>query len=180
MAEITSDFVQCTRVEDIPEGSIIAVNVEGHSVALTNSEGKIRAVDNRCPHMGYPLSQGTIHNGILICHWHHARFDLESGCTFDPFADDVQSYPVKIEDGRVYVSVHTNGDDSTARWKRRLNEGLEQNINLIIAKAVIALRAYRAAADDIVEVGSLYGAHGRRAGWGPGLTILTAMANVVP
>ena len=180
MAEMTSDFVQCLRVEDIPEGSIIAVNIEGHSVALTCSEGKIRAVDNRCPHMGYPLSQGTIHNGILICHWHHARFDLESGCTFDPFADDVQSYPVKIQDGQVYVNVHLNGADPTVRWKRRLNEGLEQNINLIIAKAVIALRAYHAAADDIVEVGALYGAHGRRAGWGPGLTILTAMANVVP
>ena len=42
MAEMTSDFVQCIRVEDIPEGSVIAVNVEGHSVALTCSEGKIR------------------------------------------------------------------------------------------------------------------------------------------
>ena len=35
MAEMTSDFVRCIRVEDIPEGSIIAVNVEGHSIALT-------------------------------------------------------------------------------------------------------------------------------------------------
>ncbi|MCZ6676100.1 MAG: hypothetical protein O7E52_02495 [Candidatus Poribacteria bacterium] len=43
MAEMTSDFVQCARVKDIPEGSIIAVNVEGHSIALANSEGHIRA-----------------------------------------------------------------------------------------------------------------------------------------
>jgi nitrite reductase/ring-hydroxylating ferredoxin subunit len=180
MAEIIADFIQCASVADIPEGSIIAVNIEGHSIALANSEGQIRAVDNRCPHMGYPLNRGTIHNGILICHWHHARFDLESGCTFDPFADDVQSYPVQVDNGHVYVNIHLDGHNPIARWKRRLGEGLEQNINLIIAKAVIALRANRAPVDDIVEVGALYGAHGRRAGWGPGLTILTAMANVAP
>ena len=106
MAEIIADFIQCASVADIPEGSIIAVNIEGHSIALANSEGQIRAVDNRCPHMGYPLNRGTIHNGILICHWHHARFDLESGCTFDPFADDVQSYPVQVDNGHVYVNIH--------------------------------------------------------------------------
>ena len=178
MATMTSDFVQCARVEDIPEGEIIAVNIEGNSIALANSEGTIRAVDNRCPHMGYPLNRGTIHNGILICHWHHARFDLASGCTFDPWADDVHSYPIEVQDGNVYVNVHTNGSDPTSRWKKRLHEGLEQNIKLILAKAVIALRSLQTSSDDIVEVGALYGARGRRAGWGPGMTILTCMANV--
>jgi nitrite reductase/ring-hydroxylating ferredoxin subunit len=178
MAEMTSDFVQCARVEEIPDGEIIAVNIEGHSIALANSEGTIRAVDNRCPHMGYPLNRGTIHNGILICHWHHARFDLASGCTFDPWADDVHSYPVEVQDGGVFVNVHANGHDPVARWKTRLYEGLEQNINLILAKAIIALRSLRTPTDDIVEVGGLYGARMRRNGWGAAMTILTAMANV--
>ena len=99
MAVTTLDYVPCARVEDIPEGGIMAVNVEGHAIALAKSDGEIRAVDNRCPHMGYPLSEGSIHNGLIICHWHHARFDLVSGCTFDPFADDVRSYPVDVQDG---------------------------------------------------------------------------------
>jgi nitrite reductase/ring-hydroxylating ferredoxin subunit len=180
MSTARSDFVQCARVEDIPEGGIIAVNVEGHSIALANSEGDIRAVDNRCPHMGYPLNQGTIHNGILICHWHHARFDLTSGCTFDPWADDVRAYPVEVRDGSVYVNVRANGHNPVQRWKARLSEGLEQNINLILAKSIIALRSLNTPSDEIVEVGALYGARGRRAGWGPGMTILTAMANVAP
>jgi nitrite reductase/ring-hydroxylating ferredoxin subunit len=38
------------------------------------------ALDNQCPHMGFPLERGSIEDGILT--WHHARFDLESGCTF--------------------------------------------------------------------------------------------------
>jgi nitrite reductase/ring-hydroxylating ferredoxin subunit len=37
-------------------------------------------------HMGFPLERGSVADGILTCHWHHARFDLASGCTFDLWA----------------------------------------------------------------------------------------------
>lgn len=180
MAVTMTDSVPCARVEDIPDGGIIAVNVEGHSIALANSEGTIRAVDNRCPHMGYPLSEGSIHSGLIICHWHHARFDLASGCTFDPFADDVRSYPVDVQDGEIYVNVHKSHPDPVGHWKRRLSESLEQNISLVIAKAVIALRSQQIDGDEIAEIGARYGALRRRQGWGPALQILTCMTNVVP
>ena len=178
MAERISEFIKCAEVADIPEEEVIAVNVAGHSIALAKSNGKIFAVDNRCPHMGYPLNRGSVQDGILICHWHHAMFDLASGCTFHPFADDVQAYPIDVREGSVYVNVGANGADAVARWKIRLREGLEQSINLILAKSVIALRSLKTAPDAIVEVGALYGARGRRAGWGPAMTILTCMANV--
>ena len=178
MAEHISEFIKCAEVADIPEEGIIAVNVAGHSIALAKSNDKIFAVDNRCPHMGYPLNRGSVQDGILICHWHHAMFDLASGCTFHPFADDVQAYPIDVRDSSVYVNVGANGADAVARWKIRLREGLEQSINLILAKSVIALRSLKTAPDAIVEVGALYGARGRRAGWGPAMTILTCMANV--
>ena len=171
-------FIECAKVAEIPDDGIIAVNVSGQSIALAKSDGKIFAVDNRCPHMGYPLNRGSVHDGILICHWHHAMFDLASGCTFHPFADDVQPYPIEVRDGKVYVAVSANGANAVERWKERLGEGLEQSINLILAKSVIALRSLGTAPDAIVEVGALYGARGRRAGWGPALTILTCMANV--
>ena len=178
MAEHISEFIKCAEVADIPEEGIIAVNIAGHSIALAKSNHKIFAVDNRCPHMGYPLNRGSVQDGILICHWHHAMFDLASGCTFHPFADDVQAYPIDVRDSSVYVNVGANGADAVARWKIRLREGLEQSINLILAKSVIALRSLKTAPDAIVEVGALYGARGRRAGWGPAMTILTCMANV--
>ena len=66
---------------------VVAAN--GRTVLVLESEGTVYAVDNRCPHMGFPLSRGTVSDGILTCHWHHAKFDLAGGCTFDPFADDV-------------------------------------------------------------------------------------------
>ena len=47
-------------------------------------------LDEPRPRVGaFPLERGSVEDGILTCHWHHARFDLESGCTFDLWADDV-------------------------------------------------------------------------------------------
>jgi nitrite reductase/ring-hydroxylating ferredoxin subunit len=49
--------------------------------------------------MGFPLERGSVEDGILTCHWHHAHFDLESGCTFDLWADDVPIGPVEVRNG---------------------------------------------------------------------------------
>ena len=75
--------------------SLIINQETSHCTFLYNSE--VYALDNRCPHMGFPLSQGTLKDGILTCHWHHARFDLHNGGTFDQWAGDVESYPYKFE-----------------------------------------------------------------------------------
>src|SRR5205823_7098835 len=69
------------------------------------------AVDDRCPHLGFPLHRGTVEQGMVTCHWHHARFDLVSGCTLDPFADDVRAYPVVIEGDRVIVVAEAHAED---------------------------------------------------------------------
>ena len=50
-----------------------------HGIAVFWHEGQAYAVDNRCPHMGFPLARGTCKDGVLTCHWHYARFDLQSG-----------------------------------------------------------------------------------------------------
>src|SRR5437870_10230883 len=86
---------------------------------------RVYALDDRCPHMGFPLHRGTVESGLVTCHWHHARFDLESGGTLDPFADDVRSYPVEIEGDRVVVVVPPE-PDRLGQVQHRLEEGLEQ------------------------------------------------------
>jgi nitrite reductase/ring-hydroxylating ferredoxin subunit len=152
----------------------------GPAVAVFCSGEEVYAVDNRCPHMGFPLSKGTVQGGILTCHWHHARFDLQSGGTFDPFADDVQVYPTRVVDGQVWANLQPQPGDRAAHWKGRLQDGLEQNIPLVLAKAVLALLRGGTPAHDLLAIAGAFGARYRRQGWGPGLTILTAMANVVP
>ncbi|MGH2347719.1 MAG: Rieske (2Fe-2S) protein, partial [Chloroflexota bacterium] len=152
----------------------------GPNVAVFCSGDEVYTVDNRCPHMGFPLSKGTVRDGILTCHWHHARFDLQSGGTFDPFADDVRVYPTRVVDAMVWANLQPSAGDRTAYWKGRLQDGLEQNIPLVLAKAVLALLRGGTLPREITAVAGAFGARYRRQGWGPGLTILTAMANVLP
>ena len=66
--------------------------------------GRVWAIEDRCPHMGFPLHRGTVHDGLLTCHWHHARFDLSSGSTLDLWADDAVAFEVAIEGDEVRVS----------------------------------------------------------------------------
>lgn len=151
-----------------------------HGIAVFVSDDKPYAVDNRCPHMGFPLDKGSVRDGILTCHWHHARFDLESGGTFDPFADDVKTYPTEVRAGIVYVDATPRVEDRETRWKGRLRDGMEQDLNLVIVKSVLALREANVPGSEISEVGARFGARYRERGWFSGLTILSAMTNMLP
>jgi nitrite reductase/ring-hydroxylating ferredoxin subunit len=144
-------------------------------------DGEAFAVDDRCPHMGFPLHRGAVENGLLTCHWHHARFDLVSGGTLDPFADDVRAHGVEVEDGDVVVVLRPEADPA-GRHLRRLEEGLEQGLTLVIAKAVLGLADVlgpEQAALAAIRAGVTFGVRNRQPGWGAGLTVLTAMANVL-
>jgi hypothetical protein len=129
--------------------------------------------------MGFPLHRGTVENGLVTCNWHHARFDLLSGGTLDPWADDVRAYPVEVDDGRVVVVAEPD-PDRVAHLLRRLDEGLEQGLTLVIAKAVLGLLDGGVSPDDIVAAGVDFGTRYRREGIGAGLVILVAMANLLP
>lgn len=179
MAISTDRYVRAASAADVEAAGRLVVQVEGHDIVLFAHANRIYAVDNRCPHMGFPLHRGTLKEGILTCHWHHARFDLASGGTFDQFADDVRVFPVQIRDGEIWVDLMPR-IDPRVHQRHRLRDGLERDIPLVIAKAVITLLE---AGDDQSEpfrMGLEYGARYRQAGWGQGLTILTCMHNLLP
>ena len=83
MGAITETFVRAATLAEVREAGWHVARVGGHTVALFAEGERVYAVDNRCPHMGFPLHRGSCSDGILTCHWHHARFDLASGGTFD-------------------------------------------------------------------------------------------------
>ncbi|MFC7027512.1 Rieske (2Fe-2S) protein [Halomicroarcula sp. GCM10025324] len=160
------------------EGHDVA-DAGGHTVALFHHEGEVYAVDNRCPHMGFPLAKGTVDDGLLTCHWHHARFELACGDTLDIWADDVQTFPVEIRDGTVYVDPDPEPDvPPKTHWRNRLVDAMQENLGLVAAKAVINLddlgEGFATPVEKAVEFGTTY----REAGWSSGLTILGAMANL--
>ncbi|WP_258394482.1 Rieske 2Fe-2S domain-containing protein [Paenibacillus sp. MDMC362] len=140
----------------------------------------MHALDNRCPHLGFPLHMGSLCNGILTCHWHHARFDVCSGGTLDPWADDVSVHDITIHDGLIWVNPKSRNSNQVQLYKDRLLSGLEQNIGLVIAKAIVGLMEAGVPETEIAAIGIKFGVKQRRQGWGSGLTILTAMVNVLP
>jgi nitrite reductase/ring-hydroxylating ferredoxin subunit len=143
------------------------------------SDDRAWAIEDRCPHMGFPLRQGTVESGLVTCHWHHARFDLESGCTLDLWADDATAFDVTVDGDDVWVAART-GEGAVEHLRTRLREGLEDGLSLVTAKAVVGLLEAGVPPADIVRVGMDFGTRYRAGGWGAGLTVLTAMANVLP
>jgi nitrite reductase/ring-hydroxylating ferredoxin subunit len=142
-------------------------------------DGRAWAIDDRCPHMGFPLHRGTVEDGLVTCHWHHARFDLASGCTLDLFADDARAFDVTIEDGDVLVASRPDGD-RVGHLRARLQDGLADGLTLVTAKSVLGLLAAGVGPSEMVRAGIDFGTTYRDAGWGAGLTVLVAMANLMP
>ncbi len=163
---------------ELEKAGQLTVQAGEQPLALVLHEGQVFAIDNRCPHMGFPLDRGTVRDGILTCHWHHARFDLASGGTFDLWADDVPAFPVDLREGEVWVNTRQNGSHQ-ARQCERLEVGLERNLSLVIAKAVLLQEAQDDPAGPF-RAGLAFGTRNRLDGWGQGLTILTCMQNMLP
>ena len=130
--------------------------------------------------MGFPLDRGSVKDGILTCHWHHARFDLSSGGTFNPFADDVRSFPVSVVDGEVWIDPEPPVRDEGKHWQRRLEDGLEHNIRLVIAKSVLGLQATGDGYRQPLATGARFGTTYSADGWGAAMSILTCTANILP
>ncbi len=177
--EPRTGLVRIGTEAEVRAKSPVVEAVGRRTIVVWATDDGIFALDNRCPHMGFPLNRGTVRDGILTCHWHHAKFDLAGGCTFDPFADDVASFRVEVVDGEVYVDPTPVEGDRREHWLAKLDEGLEQQISLVLAKAVIGLSEL-GETGEMLKRAALFGARNRASGWSPGLSILTAMANVQP
>ncbi|WP_312909621.1 Rieske (2Fe-2S) protein [Natronosalvus caseinilyticus] len=175
-----SGFVEAVSLENLRENGRELLSKNGTAIALFYHEGEVRAVDNRCPHMGFPLAEGTVDDGILTCHWHHARFELSCGDTFDPWADDVRTYPTEVRDGTVYVDPNPPLETSPAEhWAKRLETGLEENLRLVTAKSTIGLLDANVEYTEPMATTLEFATRYRDLGWSSGATILGCMANVM-
>jgi len=175
----SKEFALAGSLEELKIKGRLVVHGGHRPILVIYDRGRVFALDNRCPHMGFPLERGSVEDGILTCHWHHARFDLESGCTFDLWADDVPICPVEVRNGDVWVKTNSTHADLAAHWRQRLANGLAHNLDLVIAKAMHGQLAAGVPQAEIVREVALFGAQNRD-GWGVGLTILTALANILP
>ena len=95
-----------TRIADaetLPEGRVRSITCGRRTLCLTHHDGQYAALDNRCPHQGGPLGEGSIEGGWLRCPWHGWDFHPLTGKPPGGFDDGVEVFAVELRDGGVYV-----------------------------------------------------------------------------
>ena len=172
-------LVRAASLAELRASGRLVVHLDQHTLCVFAEGDEVHAVDNRCPHLGFPLHRGTLCDGILTCHWHHARFDLATGGTFDQWADDLRRFPVELDGDDVLVDLSPPGDH-VAHQRKRLRDGLERNIPLVLAKSTIALLEAEPTGVDVFRAGIDFGVARRGGGWFRGLTTLTCFMNLLP
>jgi nitrite reductase/ring-hydroxylating ferredoxin subunit len=70
---------QAIQPEEVSEGEMVGVSVDGKPVLWAKVEGKIHALGNKCPHRGFPLHKGKLEGYTLTCAYHGGQFDIRTG-----------------------------------------------------------------------------------------------------
>ncbi len=101
-----SKWVRVAGLDDCAVGQLKGVMADGVSVVLANVDGKMCALEDRCSHEEFPLSDGELDGQDVICIYHGARFDACTGQRKAlPAVLPVRSFPVEVRDGDIYVDV---------------------------------------------------------------------------
>ena len=109
MTAPSTQWFRVADLDELPEGRVKTV-VAGHkSLALTHYDNQYGALDNRCPHQGGPLGEGSIENGLLRCPWHGWDYCPLTGKPPGNLAvDDVlETFPVEVRADGIYVELST-------------------------------------------------------------------------
>ena len=106
-------FVRAASFADVPDGGVIAVEVDGVELALVRDGDVVYAVIDECSHAAIPLSEGEVEGNEIECWMHGSRFDLRTGKPVNlPATEPVQTYPTTIEGDTVLVDLSATGADN--------------------------------------------------------------------
>lgn len=100
------DFVKVGKISEVKKGEMKRFEVGGQKILVTNIGGKFYATNEKCTHVGGPLAEGKIDNGVVTCPWHGSQFDLKTGeVTHGPAKEPLKTFEVKAEGEDLLVKV---------------------------------------------------------------------------
>ena len=99
-------FTTVTSVDELPQGSLLAVEVQGKRILLCNVDGEIYAYGNECPGTTLPLHEGVLSDVVLVCPWHNCAFDARTGRRVDNGAGRLQVIPVAVREGEIQLALN--------------------------------------------------------------------------
>src|SRR5947209_20063071 len=101
-----TDFIKVARVDDLEDGELMAVEVDGEPVCLAKVDGTVYAFTDNCTHISGPLNEGALDDEVLTCPWHGAQFNVCTGKVLrGPPREHIQTYAVKVETECILVSL---------------------------------------------------------------------------
>lgn len=109
-------FVAVARLDEISASRALRVTVGGIALGLYRVGDAIHAMEDACPHAGFPLSKGRFENGVVVCSAHGLCYDVRTG--FDPENADgfpIPCFRVRIEAGTVEVDLEDRINDPRRR-----------------------------------------------------------------
>jgi len=106
---LNQDFIDIGAIEDVPVRGSRLVKTRAATIAIFKTvDGDVFAIEDKCPHLSGPLSQGIVHGSSVTCPLHNLVIDLASGKAQGPDGGCVKTYPIEIADGRLLLKLaHT-------------------------------------------------------------------------
>lgn len=100
------EFYEVAEVDDLDEGELLGIEIDGEPVCLAKVGGSICAFSGSCTHTGGPLYEGDLEGEVLTCPLHGAQFNVHTGKVLrGPALQDIMTYPVKIEGQTILVGL---------------------------------------------------------------------------
>lgn len=101
-----AEWARVAALSDVPAGTLKGVFANMRLIVLANVDGDVYALEDRCSHQEFPLSDGEVDGSDVVCTYHGARFDACTGKNKGlPAIRPVTSFPVEIRDGEIWVEV---------------------------------------------------------------------------
>jgi nitrite reductase (NADH) small subunit len=105
-----TQWLEVCDLGDIPKLGARVVNHGDLAIAVfRNADDEVFALEDRCPHKGGPLSQGIVHGKRVTCPLHGWNIELIAGCAVAPDVGCAREFPIRLEDGRVWLDCATIG-----------------------------------------------------------------------
>ncbi|MBN33387.1 MAG: hypothetical protein CMM46_01165 [Rhodospirillaceae bacterium] len=148
---MTQGWTRTVSVEELKTKGRTVYRQDGRQIALFDTKNGIYACNNRCPHEGYPLREGTLdENCLLTCNWHNWKFNLETGEN-QRDGDKLRTYPVEIRDGDIWVEiVDPSVEEQLAKSLDDLRQGFVDHDYERLAREIA--RIVRLGVDPIIAV----------------------------
>ncbi|MFO0549616.1 MAG: Rieske (2Fe-2S) protein [Polyangiaceae bacterium] len=128
----TEDWTELGPLSDFAEGAVMLKKLAGRRVACVRLGDELHALEDGCPHQGYPLSRGTLNGAVLTCPWHNWKFDVRSGdCTFG--GEPAHRFPSRVDDGVVSLNTHRDPQREAKKLEESLRAAaLEADVSRIV------------------------------------------------